>query len=153
MKTKSKISSLRISPIFGPKSGEDQKKISSLKFSPVFGAKSKKRSSIKFCPFRVLKLSAQVTKGGGACRNFACYSMLIIVSWRPKGGSMTLCPPKYAPCSLLFALVETHYTGMNFQSLIKAFTLTMMKSFESTLILVTFLRPWIFIVTPIIFAW
>ena len=35
----------------------------------------------------MLKPSAQVTKGG-ACRNFAYYSMLIILSWRPKGRAM-----------------------------------------------------------------
>ena len=33
------MSSLKFSPVFGPKLGEDQKKGSSLKFSPVFGQK------------------------------------------------------------------------------------------------------------------
>ena len=86
MKTKSKISPLRISPVFRPNLGEDQKK---------------KRSSPRFCPFRVLKLSAQVTNGG-PCRNFAYYVMLIILSWRPKrGGHGTMLPPEYAPASSL----------------------------------------------------
>ena len=31
--------------------------------------------------------------GGGACRNFAYYSMLIILSWQPKGGAMAQWPP------------------------------------------------------------
>ena len=32
-----------------------------------------------------------------ACRNFACYSMLNILSWRPKGGGHgPMAPPKYA---------------------------------------------------------
>ena len=69
MKTKSKISSLRISPVFGSKLGEDKEKRSSLKLSLVFGPKlggdQKKRFSPRFCPFNVLKLSAQVTKGEG----------------------------------------------------------------------------------------
>ena len=87
-----KISPLRISPVFGPKLGEDQKKKSSLKFSPVFGPKLReapqknKKFFTQILSLCVLKLSAQVTRGGGACRNFAYYSMLIILSWRPKGG-------------------------------------------------------------------
>ena len=90
MKSKSKIFPLRISPVFGPKLGEDQKK----------------RSSPRFCPFRVLKLSAQVTKRGGACRNFAYYSMLIILSWRPKRGEPWYhAPPKYAPAAGQFLQV------------------------------------------------
>ena len=36
--------------------------------------------------------------GGGQCRNFAYYFMLIIRSWQPKGGAMAQCPPfKCAP--------------------------------------------------------
>ena len=35
---------------------------------------------------------------GGQCRNFAYYSMLIIQSWQPKGGSwLNAPPPKCAP--------------------------------------------------------
>ena len=62
MKTKRKISPLRISPFSCPNLGEDRKKkvISQILF--VF----------------VLKLSAQITNRG-ACRNFAYYSMLIIL--------------------------------------------------------------------------
>ena len=57
------IVSLKFSPIFCPKLGEDQKKGSSLKFSPIFiGAGQKQRSSPTIC---VLKPSAQVTNGGG----------------------------------------------------------------------------------------
>ena len=48
--------------------------IVSLKFSPIF------------CP----KLGKDQKKG--PCRNFACYSMLIMLSWRPKGGAMAQCP-------------------------------------------------------------
>ena len=41
-----------------------------------------------FCP----------TYKGGPCRIFAYYYMLIILSWRPKGGAMAQLPPtKYAP--------------------------------------------------------
>ena len=46
----------------------------------------------------MLKLSAQVIKGGWARRNFAYYCMLIILSWRAKGGGHgTMATPKYAP--------------------------------------------------------
>ena len=82
---------------FCPKLGEDQKK-STLKFSPVFGPKlsagQTKRSSPTVC---VLKPSAQVTKRG-PCRNFASYSMLINYPGETMGchGPMPL-PPKYAP--------------------------------------------------------
>ena len=51
MKTKRKVSPLRISPFFCPKLGEDQKK------------KKKKVTQIR--SVSVLKLSAQVTKAGG----------------------------------------------------------------------------------------
>ena len=99
-----KIFSPKISPIFLPKLGKDQKKKnrSSLKFSPVFCPKlsacQKQMSSPTLC---VLKATAQLTNGR-PCRNFAYYSMLIILSWRPKGGAMAQWPPpKYAPVSWL----------------------------------------------------
>ena len=88
-----KIFSPTISPFSCPKSGKDQKKRSSVKFSSVFGPQlgegQKKTSSPTVC---ALKLSAQATTGG-ACRNFAYYFMLVILSWRPKGeghGTMAL---------------------------------------------------------------
>ena len=105
-KTKSKISPLRISPVFGPKLGEDQQS-SSLKFSSVFGPKlgedqkiKNKRSSPRFCPFVYSNFLPKLQRVG-PCRNFAYYSMLLILSWRPKGGGGghgTMLPPtKYAP--------------------------------------------------------
>ena len=63
MKTKRKISSLRISPFSCPKLGEDRKK---------------KKVISQILSVFVLKLSAQITNRG-ACRNFAYYSMLIIL--------------------------------------------------------------------------
>ena len=45
----------------------------------------------------VIKPSARLTKGEGACGNFAYYSMLIILSWPPKGGHGPIDPSKYAP--------------------------------------------------------
>ena len=92
--------SFRIIAFSCPKFGEDQKKGSSLRFSPVFGPKlgedQKKGFQSDFD-----RLCAQIFwqnyKGGGACRNFTYYSMPIILSWRPKGGSMAPWPPKYAP--------------------------------------------------------
>ena len=80
-------------PKFSPQLGEDQKKRSSLKFSPIFflkfGAGQKQMSSSTIC---VLKAFAQVTKGG-PCRDFAYYSMLIILSRQPKGGGHGPMPP------------------------------------------------------------
>ena len=67
------------------------KKRSSLKFSPVFG---QKRSSPTVS---VLKPSAQVTKGGRACHNFAYFSMLLYYPGDPKGGAMAQCPPLNTP--------------------------------------------------------
>ena len=68
MKTKRKLSPLKVSPFFSPKLGKDQKKRSSLKISSIFGRKShenqKKRVSTQIMFICVLKLSAQVTKGG-----------------------------------------------------------------------------------------
>ena len=46
----------------------------------------------------MLKFSAQDTKGG-ACSNFAYYSMLIILSWRPRGGPWRHAPPLNTPLS------------------------------------------------------
>ena len=48
-------------------------------------------------PFVCSKLLLNLQRRG-PCRNFAYYSMLIILSWRPKGGSHDpMAPPKYAP--------------------------------------------------------
>ena len=83
MKTKKKFS-LKFSPVFGPRLGEDQKKNrSSLKCSPVFGQK-KNVFAHRFC---AQTFCQSYKGGGGACHNFAYHSMLIILSWRPKGGA------------------------------------------------------------------
>ena len=62
MKTKRKISPLKISPFSCPKLGEDRKK---------------KKVISQILSVFVLKLLAQITNGE-ACRNFAYYSMLIL---------------------------------------------------------------------------
>ena len=85
MKTKRKISPLRISPFFCPKLGEDQKK------------KKKKGLQSDFVRYCAQTFCPSYKGGGGPCRNFTCYSMLIILYWRPKGGSMTPCPPPMRP--------------------------------------------------------
>ena len=49
-------------------------------------------------PYRAYPLCDQSfcpTSKGGPCRNFAYYSMLIILSWRPKGGGAM--PPLNTP--------------------------------------------------------
>ena len=94
MKTKRKISPLRISPFSCPKLGEDQKKkkknrkkslkensLKLVRFLAQISVKTKKKQIFtQILSFCVLKLSAQVTKRGEACRNFAYYSMLITLS-------------------------------------------------------------------------
>ena len=74
--------SLRFSPVFGPKLGEDQKKSFSLGFSPVL------------CPNFLPKLQT----GGRAMPQFCiiCYANYILY-WRPKGGAWHHAPSKYAP--------------------------------------------------------
>ena len=78
-KIRMKIVSPKISPIFCPKFGAGQNKGLRL-------------------PFVYLKLLPNLQREG-PCRNFAYYSILIILSWRPKGEGMTQLPPppKYAP--------------------------------------------------------
>ena len=66
MKTKRKISPLRISPFFCPKLGEDLKK------------KDLQSDFVRFCAPQTFCPSYK----GGPCRNFTCYSMLIILYWR-----------------------------------------------------------------------
>ena len=63
---RTKFFSIKFSPIFCPKLGEDLKKRSSLKFSPIFcpklGEGHKQNSLPTLC---VIKASALLTKGGG----------------------------------------------------------------------------------------
>ena len=81
MKTRRKISPLRISPVFGPKLGEEQKK----------------KVLTQILSVSVLKLSAQVTKGLAMpqfCILF--YANYTILATQREG--MAPCPhPKYAP--------------------------------------------------------
>ena len=79
---------------------KNKKKRSSLKFSPVFDPKLGAAQKQKVFAHRLCAQTFGPSyKGeGGACHNFAYYSMLIILSWRPKGwghGPMPI--PKYAP--------------------------------------------------------
>ena len=100
-KTRMKIFPPRISPFFLSK--KDQRKRSSPKISPVFGPKlgedqkKKKKglhpNSVRFLVF-VYRLCAQTfcpsyKMGGGPCRNFAYYSMLIAT----QRGAMVQWPP------------------------------------------------------------
>ena len=87
-----KNSPLRISPFFCPKLGEDQKKKrSSLNISPVLAQNyvktkdKKKRSLPRFCSFVCSNFLPKLQRRW-SFRNFAYYSTLIILSWRPKGG-------------------------------------------------------------------
>ena len=105
-KTKRKISHRRISPFSCPKSVEDQKK--GLHHQKL-GKNQKKRSSPRFCPLVCSNFQPKLQRGGPCC-NFAYYSMLIILFWRPKGHGTMLPPPKYAPvyhCSLLTIFLLT----------------------------------------------
>ena len=83
------------SPLFCPKLGEaPPKKRKKSLHSNLVRFLAKKRSLFTVS---ALTPSAQVTKGG-PCHNFAYFSMLIIMSWRPKeGGHGPMAPPTYAP--------------------------------------------------------
>ena len=92
MKTKKKRSSLKFGPVFGPKLGEDQKK----GLRPSFQ-----------CSNPLPKLQR-----GDPCRDFAYHSLLLILSWRPKGGAWPngpLC--KYAPAETRYCILVslTHF--------------------------------------------
>ena len=69
---------------FSAQNNVKSKKKSSLEFSPIFCPKLK-IICLKHHRLYVLKPSLQLTKEG-PCRNFAYYSMLNILSWRPKRG-------------------------------------------------------------------
>ena len=90
VKTKKKRSSLKFGPVFGPKLGGGQKK----GLRPPF-----------LCSNPLLKLQR-----GETCCNFAYYSMLIILSWRPKD---PLCPPLNTPL-IADILVTLHANSMRF---------------------------------------
>ena len=106
MWTKRKISPLVITPFISPNYRRrlKRKKWSSLKFSlffcPKLGKDQKKRSLPTFCPLVRSDFLPKLQWGGGACRNFAYCSMLIILSWRPKGRAMAQCPPLNTPLLL-----------------------------------------------------
>ena len=106
MKTRRKISPLRISPLFCPKLGEDQiKKKKGLRSDLVcFLAQNRlkpKKKKKKVFQSDFVRVYAQTFcpsyKRGGACRNFTCYFMLIILYWRPKGGDHGPMPPLNVP--------------------------------------------------------
>ena len=115
MKTRMKIFQPKTKSVFQPELRRRPKKRSSLKFKPIFCPKfdenqSKKRYSLKFRqkkglrpPFLCSNLLPKLQREG-ASHNFAFYSMLIILSWQPKGeGAMAQCPfPKYAPVHKVF---------------------------------------------------
>ena len=91
-------------------------KFSTLKFRPVFGPNL--LAGIPFVCVCVLKPSAQLLripfvcsnllpnlqKGGEPCRNFAYYSMQIILSWRPEEGAMAQCPPLNTAVGIMSAV-------------------------------------------------
>ena len=64
-----------------------KKKRSSLKFSPVFGLKLGEGQKKGLCPPFLCSNPRPNLQRKGPCCNFAYYFMLIILSWRPKGGA------------------------------------------------------------------
>ena len=85
----------------------------------------------------VIKTSAQLTKGG-PCHNFAYYYMLIILSWRPKGGwAMAQCPPLNTPLLIsivlphLFCCVFAHMLQIVLENFMNLFFLTDTANFLS----------------------
>ena len=126
MKTKRKISPLRISPFSYPKLGEDQKKGLHSKLGRFLDhnyVKTKKKVFTHILSFCVLIFSAQVTKGGGAMPQFCIlfYANYTILATQREAWHHA--PPKYAPvrCPLLivtkptkktfYKLNPTFYTG------------------------------------------
>ena len=102
LKTKRKVSLLRFSPVFGPKSGEDQKKgglhsdLVRFLAQNLVKTKTKKKSSVRFCPFVCSNFVLNLQRGG--MPHFCIHFMLITLSWRQKRGTMAPWPPpKYAP--------------------------------------------------------
>ena len=100
MKTKRNKFPLRISPFSCPNLGEEQNKKKVFiqiqnYFPPKIRRKSKNKnkknetSSLRICPFFFSNFLPWLQRRG-SCRNFAFYSMLIILSWRPKGGEGTM---------------------------------------------------------------
>ena len=83
-----------------PKLGENQNKKKGLHSNLVrFLAENWVKAKKKVFVHRlVAQTFCQSNKGGGgACRNFVYYSMLILRSWRPKGGAMAQCSPLNTP--------------------------------------------------------
>ena len=138
---KKKRYSLKFSPVFCPIWGEEQKKKVITPISPGFcpsldedrKKKKKERSSLNFCPvfaqnwvlaknkrFRLQFVCSNLLpklQNGGPCRNFAYYSMQIILFWRPKGGAMAQWPPpKYAPDRDSTFIVDCHKEHCYLQS-------------------------------------
>ena len=93
-----KIFPPKISPIFLSKiRWRPKKKRSSLKFSPIFGPKLGAGQKGFCLPFVSSNLLLELQREW-PCRNFAYYSMILILPWWPKGGSQGLkAPPKCAP--------------------------------------------------------
>ena len=107
-KTRMKNFPPRISPFAYPKSGEDKqtKKRSSLKCSPVFGPKlgedqkiNKKRSSLKFSPVFGLNLGEGQKKG--LRPPFLCSNLLPKLQRGGGGGMLQFCILFYANCTIL----------------------------------------------------
>ena len=69
---------------------KSKKKKSSLKFRPIFGPKLGDFEPKAWCP---------TCKRGGACLNFAYFSMQFCNPGDQKGGHGPMAPPKYAPAS------------------------------------------------------
>ena len=113
MKARIKIFQPKTKSVFQPKIRwrPKKKKRFSLKFRPVFG--QKKVFAHRYCAQTVCP-----SYKGGLCHNFAYFSILIILSWRPKGGPWPNdpFPTKYAPATSLRrstrTLARQNYTNV-----------------------------------------
>ena len=144
MHTKRKISPLRISSFFCPKLGEDQKKTkktrSSFRFSLVFGPKlgedpPKKRSSLRFgmvfarkvgedqknkqkkalqSDVFVLKLFAQVTKGGAMPQFYIILYANFAILATQRGGHGTMSPLN-TPLLTAFEALEDQFLRRDYR--------------------------------------
>ena len=98
VKTKKKISPLKISPFSRPKLGEDRKKRSSLKFKSGFWPK--KKSSPSFFFFVCSNFLPKLQRGGHAALLHT--NLCEVYPGDSKGGGVALCPPKYAPAYRIY---------------------------------------------------
>ena len=104
IKTRMKIFQPKTKSVFLPKiRWRPKKKKKGLYSNLVRFLAEKKVFAHRFCAQTFCPSYKGGGGGGGACHNFAYFSMLIILSWKPKGEWNG--PPKYAPESIIIHIL------------------------------------------------